>query len=109
MGILIMKLLVHLILLPFKLLFLLPFIAILAALGLVGLCLALLPVGISLLGLLGVAFWFAMLVHAILNDRLTGGSRLAWVLAVWFLPVVGAAFYFLVGRTGNRGPLLASA
>ena len=40
MGILIMKLLVHLILLPFKLLFLLPFIAILAALGLVGLCLA---------------------------------------------------------------------
>ena len=104
-----MKLLVHLILLPFKLLFLLPVIIIFMALGLIGLCLSLLPVGLGLLGLLGAVFWFAMLVHAILNDRLTGGSRLAWVLAVWFLPFIGAAFYFLVGRSGNRGPLLTAA
>ena len=109
MCVLTMKLLVHLILLPFKLLLVLPLVAIFFALGLIGLCLALLPVGLGLLGLLGTAFWFIMLVHAILNDRLTGGSRLAWVLAVWFLPVIGAAFYFLVGRSGNRGPLLANA
>ena len=97
-----MKLLIGLILLPIKLLLILPFMAIGIGVGVVALILGLLPIGLGILGFLGTAFWLWMLAHAILNDRLSGGTRLAWVLGVWFLPIIGATFYFFVGREGNR-------
>lgn len=97
-----MKMLVGLILLPIKLLLFLPLMAIGITLGLVALVLGLLPIGLGILGFLGTVFWLWMLAHAILNDRLSGGTRLAWVLAVWFLPFIGATFYCFIGRHGDR-------
>ncbi len=102
-----MKMLIGLILFPIKLLLVLPLMAIGIALGLVALVLGLLPIGLGILGFLGTVFWLWMLAHAILNDRLSGGTRLAWVLAVWFLPIIGATFYFFVGRHGARNLLVA--
>ncbi|EED6225748.1 hypothetical protein XM82_004822 [Salmonella enterica subsp. enterica serovar Haifa] len=48
-----------------------------------------------------VAAWiFAMiaLVSALRSRDVTGARFLVWVLAIAFLPVVGAAVWFLTGR-----------
>ena len=50
------------------------------------------------LGLACFVFWVWMLVHAITNKGLNDGERVAWVLAVIFLPVIGSVLYFFIGR-----------
>ncbi len=43
-------------------------------------------------------FWIWMLIHAIQNQGLSDGERIAWVLVILFLHFLGALIYFLVGR-----------
>jgi len=50
------------------------------------------------LALLAMAFWIWMLVHAITNNGLGDGEKIAWVLVILFLHFLGALIYFVVGR-----------
>lgn len=61
----------------------------------------------ALLGLAGFAFWVWMLVHAITNRGLGDGEKIAWVLVIIFLPVLGCILYFLIGRSKGRASVPA--
>jgi hypothetical protein len=52
----------------------------------------------AVIGLLGFAFWLWMLIHAIGNKALSDGEKIAWVLAVIFLPFLGSILYFFIGK-----------
>jgi Phospholipase_D-nuclease N-terminal len=54
-------------------------------------------------GVAAFAFWIWMLIHAITNKGLTDGEKIAWVLIVLFLHVLGALIYFFVGRPKAPG------
>lgn len=56
----------------------------------------------AVLSIAGFAFWLWMLVHAITNKGLGDGEKIAWVLVIVFLPVLGCILYFLIGRP--KGP-----
>ena len=49
-------------------------------------------------GLLLMVFWIWMLVHAVTNNALSDGEKIAWVLIILFLHFLGALIYFFVGR-----------
>jgi hypothetical protein len=53
---------------------------------------------VGFLAILCCVFWIWMLVDCIRNERLSGNERLAWALVIFFLHVVGALIYFLLGR-----------
>lgn len=59
----------------------------------------------AVIGLACFAFWVWMLVHAITNKGLSDGERIAWVLAVIFLPFVGSILYFFIGRPRGMGAI----
>ena len=63
--------------------------------------------GFGLIGLalsaLWFVFWIWMLVHAITNKGVSDGEKICWVLAVIFLPVLGALLYFFIGRPKGGG------
>jgi hypothetical protein len=44
-----------------------------------------------------------MLVHAITSKGLSDGEKIAWVLAIIFLPFLGALLYFFFGKSKGRG------
>ncbi len=51
-------------------------------------------------------FWIWMLIHAVTNNGLSNGERVAWVLVIIFLHAIGALIYFFVGRPRQRlGPV----
>ena len=52
----------------------------------------------AVLAIAGFAFWLWMLVHAITNKGLGDGEKIAWVLVIIFLPVLGCILYFFIGR-----------
>ena len=52
----------------------------------------------ALFGIAGFAFWVWMLVHSITNKGLGDGEKIAWVLVIIFLPVLGCILYFFIGR-----------
>ena len=54
------------------------------------------------------AFWIWMLVSAIQNKGLSEGEKVAWVLGVVFLHMLGAILYFFVGRSKRRTPLASA-
>lgn len=54
------------------------------------------------IALAGTIFWIWMLVHAITNKGLGDGEKIAWVLVIIFLPVIGCILYFFIGRP--KGP-----
>jgi len=49
-------------------------------------------------GVLVVVFWIWMLVHAITNKGVGDGEKIAWVLVILFLHLLGAVIYFFVGK-----------
>jgi hypothetical protein len=65
------------------------------------LLLCLVPVGIAVL-----VFWICMLISAIQNKGLAEGEKIAWVLVIALLHVLGAIIYFFVGRPKRNTPLL---
>lgn len=52
----------------------------------------------GIISLLLTVFWIWMLVHAIRNKGLSDGEKVAWVLAVVFLPFLGSVLYCIIGR-----------
>ena len=56
----------------------------------------------ALIGLAGTIFWVWMLVHAITNKGLGDGEKIAWVLVIIFLPLLGCILYFFIGRPKGR-------
>ena len=52
----------------------------------------------ALIGLLLFVFWVWMLIHAVTNKGISGGEKVAWVLVVLFLNLLGAIIYFFVGK-----------
>ena len=52
----------------------------------------------AVLGLAFFIFWIWMLVHAITNKGLGDGEKILWVLAIFFLPCIGALLYCFIGR-----------
>lgn len=50
------------------------------------------------LSLAGFVFWIWMLVHAITNKSLGDGEKIAWVLVIIFVPLIGSIIYFFIGR-----------
>jgi hypothetical protein len=72
---------------------------------------ALLPVVLFVLIVGGggavLAFWIWMLVEAIQNRGLGQGGKVAWVLAIVFLHLLGAILYFFLGRPKRKFPLPA--
>ena len=55
------------------------------------------------ISLAGFAFWVWMLIHAITNKGLGDGEKIAWVLVVIFLPLLGSIIYFFLGRPKGSG------
>jgi hypothetical protein len=70
------------------------------AVGILGLLFLLIA---FVVGVAAFAFWIWMLIHAITNKGLTDGEKIAWVLVVLFLHVLGALIYFFVGRPKATG------
>lgn len=54
-----------------------------------------------------VAFWIWMLISAIQNKGLTEGEKIAWVLVIALLHLLGAIIYFFVGHPKRKTPLVA--
>ena len=50
-----------------------------------------------LLVIAAFAFWIWMLIHAVTNNALGTGEKVAWVLVILFLHVIGALIYFIIG------------
>jgi hypothetical protein len=50
------------------------------------------------LSLAGFLFWIWMLIHAVTNQGLGSGEKIAWVLVIIFLPFIGSVIYFFIGR-----------
>jgi len=51
------------------------------------------------------AFWIWMLISAIQNKGLTEGEKIAWVLVIALLHLLGAIIYFFVGHPKRKMPL----
>ena len=54
------------------------------------------------------AFWIWMLISAVQNKGLTDGEKIAWVLVVALLHILGALIYFFVGHPKRKTPLAAA-
>jgi len=50
-------------------------------------------------------FWIWMLISAIQNKGLTEGEKIAWVLVLVFVHILGAIIYFFVGHPKRNTPL----
>ena len=61
-----------------------------------------LPVGLAFF-----AFWIWMLISAVQNKGLTEGEKIAWVLVIALLHVLGSLIYFFVGHPKRNTPLAA--
>lgn len=57
--------------------------------------------------LLATAFWIWMLISAIQNKGLNEGEKIAWVLVIALLHLLGAIIYFFVGHSKRKTPLMA--
>ena len=51
------------------------------------------------------AFWIWMLISAIQNKGLNEGEKIAWVLVIALLHVLGAIIYFFVGHPKRKTPM----
>ena len=52
------------------------------------------------------AFWIWMLISAIQNKGLTEGEKIAWVLVIALLHVLGSLIYFFIGHPKRKTPLI---
>lgn len=48
------------------------------------------------------AFWLWMLVHAATNPGIEQGEKIAWVLIMIFVSLLGSVIYFFIGRPKAR-------
>lgn len=57
------------------------------------------------LALAATAFWIWMLISAVQNKGLPEGEKIAWVLVIAFLHVLGAILYFFIGHPKRLTPI----
>jgi hypothetical protein len=50
-------------------------------------------------------FWIWMLISAVQNKGLSEGEKIAWVLILVFVHILGAILYFFVGHPKRHAPL----
>jgi hypothetical protein len=50
-------------------------------------------------------FWLWMLIHAVTNKGISDGEKIAWVLVIFFLHILGPILYFFIGRPKGEGAL----
>ena len=62
--------------------------------------------GIDFIPVAITIFWIWMLVDCITNNKLRGGSKVCWLLLIFFTHIVGAVIYFFVHCT-ERNPIIA--
>ena len=75
--------------------------------GLGGVILVLMILAVVLpIGLAAFAFWIWMLISAIQNKGLSEGEKIAWVLVMVFVHLLGAILYFFVGHPKRHMPLV---
>ena len=55
--------------------------------------------------LLATAFWIWMIISAVQNKGLTDSERIAWVLVVTLLHLLGAIIYFFAGHSKRNTPI----
>ena len=48
-----------------------------------------------------VILYIYCLVHCIRNGRLTGNSKLLWLIIILIAPFIGSLIYLAIGRKGN--------
>ena len=65
--------------------------------------LCIIPIALALF-----AFWIWMLISAIQNKGLNEGEKVAWVLVIALLHILGAIIYFFVGHPKRKTPLVAA-
>jgi len=70
-----------------------------------GLVLVMLALCLIPLGIAALVFWICMLVSAIQNKGLAEGEKIAWVLVIALLHLLGAIIYFFAGRPKRNHPL----
>ena len=51
-------------------------------------------------------FWIWMLIDCITNNKIRGGSKVFWILAIFFTHIVGAVIYYFM-RCTQKNPLTA--
>lgn len=51
------------------------------------------------------AFWIWMLISAVQNKGLPEGEKIAWVLVIAFLHLLGAILYFFIGHPKRFTPI----
>ena len=62
--------------------------------------------GIDILPIATTVFWIWMLVDCITNPSLRGGSKVFWLLAIFFSHIIGAVIYFFM-RCTQKNPVTA--
>jgi hypothetical protein len=60
---------------------------------------------VVMLALAAMAFWIWMLIDAVQNKGLPEGEKIAWVLVIAFLHVLGAILYFFIGHPKRFTPI----
>ena len=50
-------------------------------------------------------FWIWMLISAVQNKGLSEGEKIAWVLILVFVHLLGAILYFFIGHPKRNTPL----
>jgi hypothetical protein len=60
------------------------------------------------LALLATAFWIWMIISAVQNKGINEGEKIAWVLVIVLLHLLGAIIYFFVGHPKRKAPLPAT-
>jgi len=63
---------------------------------------ALFMLAIFAIGILAFIFWIFMLVDALKRKFKTDGEKIAWVLVVIFLQILGAIIYYFVVKRESR-------
>jgi phospholipase D-like protein len=56
----------------------------------------------GLIGLLCFAFWIWMLIDCLTNNGIPGSEKVAWVLVIVLLPLIGSLIYLFIGRPKRR-------
>jgi Phospholipase_D-nuclease N-terminal len=62
--------------------------------------------GIDIIPIAITIFWIWMLIDCITNNKIRGGSKVCWLLAIFFTHIVGAVIYYFM-RSSQKNPVTA--
>jgi len=62
--------------------------------------------GLDFIPILITIFWIWMLIDCITNNKIRGGSKVFWLLAIFFTHIIGAVIYYCM-RSTQRNPVTA--